>query len=131
MTVYRWIWPIEVDFGQRVVDEMDEALQPGTVEAHKLAHKPITSSLAVAACVEFKEEFGEVSDTKANRLLAHNYVRDWMRKTHPDLRKVDMLLHVPMAVELCLIPTAAAVRAASLQKEGAVKRRKQMLSHPR
>ncbi len=128
--VYRWIWPRGLDVGQRVLDEFDEVLR-GDDACTKLDGKRMTSKMAIEASIQFKEEFGECSDSKANRLLAFTKVRDWMRETHPDMRKVDLLLHVPMAVELCFIPTEASVVAASWKREAAIIKRKQAITHSR
>jgi hypothetical protein len=82
-----------------------------------------TSRLSRVLAYEFKAEFGEMRYNNANRIIAGGWVRQKLSEMK-DLRKVDMVRHAEMAVELCLLPTAHAVRAAELAKTAEVRGRR-------
>jgi hypothetical protein len=92
----------------------------------------VVTKPAFAAAMAFKERFGETRYNKANRLLAGEFVRDFFRSEEwRDLRVVDRIRHSEIAIELCLIPTNAAVFAAELRASGAVKSRRAAVDLPK
>lgn len=80
---------------------------------------PLTRELAY----EFKAEFGELRYNKANRILAGDWVRLRLAKI-PDLRAVDRVKHMDIAIELCLLPTKHAVAASKLARSREVRARR-------
>lgn len=89
----------------------------------------VTTRAATMAAYEFKAEFGELKYNKANRILAG----DWVRKHFLDMgmRKVDIVRHMDIAVELCLLPTCNAVRAAELARTREVRERRSVVDLPK
>jgi len=84
-----------------------------------------------AAAIAFKEKFGELRYNNANRCVAGDFVRKWLRDTYPDMRSVDRVRHTEMAVELALLPTEAAVEAAAFAASAAAARRRAAVNCPR
>jgi len=58
---------------------------------------------------------------------------DWVRKHFRDsgMRYVDIVHHMDIAVELCLLPTAGAVRSAQLARTHEVCARRAAVDSPR
>jgi hypothetical protein len=107
------MWLIRPRIGAKVVQELDEG--PDVVGEH-------TTRCARMAAYEFKAEFGELKYNKANRCIAS----DWVRKHFRDkeMRAVDIVRHMDICVELCLLPTAGAVAAANLAKDRDIRARR-------
>jgi len=84
-----------------------------------------TSNIARRVAYEFKAEFGELKYTKANRCIAGDWVRKRFREM--DMRYVDIAIHMDMCVELCLLPTKHAVRAAALARTHEVRDRRSVV----
>jgi hypothetical protein len=109
-----WITRPRVRWGATVLAELDAGDDLEGVS---------TSRLSRVLAYEFKAEFGEMRYNNANRIIAGGWVRQKLSEMK-DLRKVDMVRHAEMAVELCLLPTAHAVRAAELAKMAEVRGRR-------
>lgn len=71
---------------------------------------------------QFKAEFGEMAYNKANRTIASEWVRNYMR-AH-DWRTVDIVQQFPMVVELCLTPTVAVETASKFASDLLVRGRR-------
>jgi hypothetical protein len=107
--------------GAQLVSEVDldpEGDEPG-----------LTTRAARMAAYAFKAEFGELRYNKANRIVAG----DWVRKHFRDggMRYVDIVRHMDIAVELCLLPTESAVTAARLARTREVAARRAVVDTPR
>lgn len=89
----------------------------------------VTTRAARMAAYEFKAEFGEMKYTKANRLIAGDWVRRHFRAS--GMRYVDIVRHMDIAVELCLLPTEQAVRSSQLAATREVRERRAAVEHPR
>jgi hypothetical protein len=78
---------------------------------------------------QFKAEFGELRYNKANRIIAG----DWCRKAMADndVRLTDRVRLLPLAVELCLLPTRHAVQAAELAATYEVRHRRAAADLPK
>jgi hypothetical protein len=89
----------------------------------------ITTRAARMAAYAFKAEFGELRYNKANWLVAG----DWVRKHFRDMgmRNVDIVRHMDIAVELCLLPTEAAVLSSSLARTREVRERRSAVDLPK
>jgi len=90
--------------GAKVVAELDLGPDWGSVG--------VTTRYQRELAYRFKAEFGEMRYNKANRIIAS----DWCRKTmkDEDVRVVDQVRHLPLAIELCLLPTQHSVAAAEV-----------------
>lgn len=107
------IWRMTPGVGATVVAELD---------AGPDAEGEYTTRCARLAAYEFKAEFGELKYNKANRCIASDWVRKHFRNM--DMRAVDIVRHMDVCVELCLLPTAGAVRAARLAKDTDIRARR-------
>lgn len=119
--------PRKISRGERVIAEFDAAMLEEDVPFTHRGYARIASQLSIEASLAFKEKFGECNDTKANRLMAQEFVRDWFREEKKDLRIVDRLQHTPMAVELCFVPSVASVVAHAVSRDAAVVARKRQV----
>jgi hypothetical protein len=88
------------------VDRFDEACEGGEVPDGR-----IYTRLAFEAACACKEKYGEMRYNNANRIVAGEFVREYLRKNYPDLRVVDRIKHATYAVELALLPMKSAVVA--------------------
>ena len=111
-------WWFSPTWGAEVVAEIDADPDVNTQDG-------ATSNIARRVAYEFKAEFGELKYTKANRCIAGDWVRKRFREM--DMRYVDIAIHMDMCVELCLLPTKHAVRAAALARTHEVRDRRSVV----
>lgn len=81
------------------------------------------------AAYAFKAQFGDMKYTKANRIIAGDWIRNHFRDQ--DMRHYDIAMHVPIAVELALLPTVFTVDAANLADDRAVRKRRGAVDLPK
>lgn len=112
-------------WASRVVEGVDEWHQEPEVKV------PRVSRLALEMSVAAKAHFGELRYNNANRIVVRDYLYKWVRETKPDLRNIDLVLHMPMAVELALLPSMAAVQAQQFAVDPAVRERRSAVSLPK
>lgn len=86
-----------------------------------------TSAVARRVAYEFKAEFGEMRYNKANRCIAAEWVRRRFRDM--DMRYVDIVRHMDVCVELCLLPTKHAVAASRIAASREVRERRSAVDH--
>lgn len=115
MVAYLWFRPRG---GADVLRELDEGPDGACV---------LTTRCAMLAAYEFKAVYGELRYNKANRCIASDWVRKHFRDM--DMRNVDIVRHMDIAVELCLLPTKAAVKASHLARDGDIKARRAAVDH--
>jgi len=89
------------------------------------ADKP--TRCAVMTAYEFKAEFGELNYNKANRIIAGDWVRKKFKEM--DMRAVDIVRHMSITVELCLVPTTDAVVAASFARALETRKRRGLVNN--
>lgn len=78
-----------------------------------------------------KAHYGELRCNNANKLIVGEFVRKWFRDNVPDIRNIDIIRHTPMAVELALTPSFAAVEAQDYARSVAVQRRRGAVDLPK
>jgi len=83
----------------------------------------------VMTAYEFKAEFGELKYNKANRIIAGDWVRKKFKEM--DMRAVDIVRHMSITVELCLVPTTEAVVAASFARDLETRKRRGLVDNPK
>ncbi|APG76616.1 hypothetical protein 1 [Wenzhou tombus-like virus 3] len=88
------------------VDRFDRACEGGEIPDGR-----VFTRLAFEAACACKEKYGEMRYNNANRIVVGEFVREYLRKTYPDLRVVDRIKHATYAVELALLPMKSAVVA--------------------
>lgn len=115
--VYTW-WN-RPTWGAGVVRELDVGPDEGP-NVH-------TTAVARRVAYEFKAEFGELRYNKANRCIAAEWVRRKFRDM--DMRYVDIVMHMDVCVELCLLPTKHAVLATGLAATPEVRARRAVVDH--
>lgn len=108
-----WWWPRKPS----LVGEFDAAVQNGSGGG-------VFTDLATEAALAFKEKHGELRYNAANRLLAGEFCRKWLRDEHPDLRRVDAVMHATYAVELALTPLEFSVHASGFAADAGVRSRR-------
>lgn len=91
----------------------------------------VYTKLAFEAAAACKEKYGEMRCNNANRIVAGEFVRNYLREHYPDLRVVDRVMHSTFAVELALLPTPFAAQAAGFSDSPGVKDRRGTASLPR
>nr|UUW21103.1 MAG: hypothetical protein [Sanya tombus-like virus 6] len=131
--VYRFFsrsdsWRTALSLFDKMSDLDDGVLRPetdGVVGIRKL------SRAAYLAAIAFKEKYGEMKYTTANRLVAGEFVRCWLRDNYPDMRTCDRVRHATIAVEWCLTPLPAAVEVAEMQQSRSILERRAAVSCPR
>jgi len=121
--IWRWLQaekPIEAQ-ARLLVEELDAGYDdPGRYST------PLQREVAWM----FKEKFGEVSNSKANRILAGEFVREhFLAKT--DMRTVDRVRMAPLAIELCVTPVRDAVRAVELGTTDTLAARRKAVNYTR
>lgn len=101
--VWRWFRPIAT-LGAGLVAELDVGPDWSTIG--------VTTPYQRELAYMFKAEYGELRYNKANRIIASSWCLRAMAEA--DVRYVDRVKLLPLAIELCLLPTSAAVFAAGL-----------------
>lgn len=91
----------------------------------------VCTRLAFEAAMACKEKYGELRYNNANRLVAGDFVRDYLRKQYPDLRVVDRVMHASYAVELALTPTRFALAAQRYSQNPCVVSRRAGVAPPK
>lgn len=82
------------------------------------------TKLSYEASMAFKAKFGEMAYNKANRMLAGEFARGWLKDNNPDMRNCDIVLHSEYAVELALTPTPVSVEMARLSRASQLRQRR-------
>lgn len=77
----------------------------------------------------FKAAHGELKYSKANRIIASDWCRMTMKEEN--VRAVDIVRHLALAVELCLTPTRDTVIAAQYAASREVRRRRAAVDLPK
>lgn len=110
-----------------------ETAEDGPEEGHGIRwpYSGAVSRPAVKAALAFKEKYGEMRYSQANKLIAGEFVRGYLREHYPDLRVVDRVTLAPYAVEWCLVPLLASCAAAELGRDRALEERRAQVSAPR
>lgn len=114
------LWRTGPSNGAQLVAEVD-------MDPDSEGNSQLTTRAARMAAYAFKAEFGELRYNLANRRIAG----DWIRKHFRDggMRNVDIVRHMDIAVELCLLPTSSAVMAATLARTLEVRERRAAVDH--
>lgn len=111
-------------WSQRVLEELDQFYE---CEAAPRRVSPVVAAASAAA----KAHYGEMRYNNANKIIVREYISRWLREEYPDMRHIDMIRHVPMAVEAALLPTQFAVTAQQFSEDAAVVRRRAAVSPPK
>lgn len=84
--------------GADILDALDREDDCEDLGMDSTWHKPCVRKWAYEA----KAKFGEMKDTRANRLM----ISDWLRRqlNETDMRKLDIARYSPYMLELALIP---------------------------
>lgn len=112
------LWRRQPTIGAKLVADVD---------SNPDADGLVTTRAARMAAYAFKAEHGELRYNKANRVIAGDWVRKHFRAM--DMRDVDIVMHMDIAVELCLLPTSRAVMAADLARTREVRERRAAVDH--
>jgi hypothetical protein len=83
------------------------------------------------AALAFQERYGVMRYTQANRLVAGDFVRGYLRKEWPDMRMYDRVVHAGYAVEWCFVPLMPTIHAAEIGADPAFERRRGLANAPR
>lgn len=119
-----WWFRPQVSEAHQVVDELD-----GFV-AHDVAPRRVAKPV-MEAVIEAKAHFGELRANNANRIIVGEFIRKWFATECPDMRKVDIVKHYPLAVELALTPLESTVAAQQYSNDGFVQRRRAAVNLPK
>jgi hypothetical protein len=118
--VWRWIRP-SATVGAQLLAELDAGPDWNSVG--------VTTRYQRELAYRFKAEFGELRYNKANRIIASSWVLKTM--AGDDVRYVDRVKLEPLAVQLCLLPTQAAVTAARIAQMHEVCARRSAVELPK
>ncbi len=126
LVILWWKWPRGRCIFAEDVHRADAAWTGGDVK-----DGVVYTKLAFEAAAACKDKYGEMRYNNANRIVAGEYVRTYLRETYPDLRVVDRVMHSTYAVELALLPTPFAAQASGFSSSSAVKARRGGSGAPR
>lgn len=83
------------------------------------------------ASIAAKAQFGDLRYNNANRVIVGDFVRKWLRDEYPDIRNVDLVRFVPMAIELALLPSVSSVCAQEFSTDKTVCKRRALVNLPK
>jgi hypothetical protein len=108
-----WVWPTKPTMGAQLVQEIDVGPDWTGVVSTKYQRE---------LAYRFKAAYGELRYNNANLNIASDFCRKAMREE--DVRFVDQVSILPVAVQLCLLPTIHALRATQLANTPEVRARR-------
>jgi len=88
----------DIDVHNNAVEDLAGAKHPSRMVRVRL--------IAAAASRDCRARFLFMSRTEANMLVAHKWLHDYISALK-DMRKADVPLIVPVALELCFVPSAS------------------------
>jgi hypothetical protein len=111
-------------FGESLINEIDtsiETLEEIVPKTHKKRLIKVRK-LAAAVASECRTHYGFRSRTEANELVARKFIRDRLNSVE-DLRKADIPLIMPFAINLCFIPSQSEIVAEEMMASNVVQQR--------
>jgi len=120
--VYYWCRERSVE-GRQYLQELD------SFDEDNDSSSALTTAVERRVAYAFKAKFGELRYNKANQIIANDWVLEEFKTM--SMRNVDIIRHLSMTVQLCLMPTKHAVVAARVASMAAVKERRSAVDAPR
>lgn len=87
----------------------------GQVKSNRKAH---ASQLRYHLYMLMKSKFGEMAESKVNRMILNDFVFQWYeqrKERYKDLREIDLIRNLPYAIELMFIPNEYEINASYMR----------------